>query len=213
MKKWLRYQISGTTCILYTCLILLPYIKWDVLCKYNIRDVAVLFAFIIAAVGMPLGVIIHEISISLLPPFKENRRIEFECFKKLYNNSNNINPADRVISKSLKISWNKAGDICKKELESEYIRNTLSNRISYCYVRTDAGIFSALASIIIVEYLHLFTYKNEHMFFEINGWFWWIIPVILLFVSLLMLLYMPVLYKEIDDIEKELLTYLPKKNL
>lgn len=168
------------------------------------------------ALALPLGTIIHQISISLLSPF---RKIRFFNIRKVLDdleglkNSLDINNSDKknqnilVFYQGTKISWKKSNNI-EKDLDVEYIRKEISNRYSYYYVRIDNGIMAPIFGYGVFLLLHYCLNKTGiKLFLDTPLLCKYTMPGIAVFFCILMVMYVPALLREVDDIERFLLKF------
>jgi len=127
MKQFLRFQISGLTCLLWVILFLMPYIDFSKLFAGEGVKAAVALVGSVA-LGLPLGTIIHQISISIFSPFRKRRffnkrtildelRQRAESLKII--NGDTKNQALLVLQQATRLSWQE-GDL-KKELNIDYL--------------------------------------------------------------------------------------------
>jgi hypothetical protein len=216
VKQFLRFQISGITCLFWSLLFFIPYIDWAKLSTVEAEKLIVALIGSIA-LSLPLGSIIHQISISLLSPFRKKRlfipRTVIEELKLIGKNHEFVNKDPKfqnilVFAKGTKLSWTDAVTHVSKEIDIEYIRQEIDNRYSYYYVRMDNGFFAPLFAYGIFYLFKSVLHKaGANIFIQSPLICIYTIPTIAIFVCALMLFYIPVLFKEIDDIERYLVCY------
>lgn len=216
MKQFLRFQISGLTCILWTILFLLPYINWSTFSTVNFEKlvVALVGSF---AVALPLGTVIHQISISLLSPFRKERFFikilvidELKILKDKmtsFNNSDEKYQSILVFYQGINVKWTTKENM-EKTLDVEHIRNEISNRYSYYYVRIDNGIIAPVIGFFLFLLINFCADKANVGITLQNPIIPSIImPLIALIFCYLIVKYVPELLKDIDDIERLLLKF------
>ena len=212
MKQFLRFQISGLTCMFWVILFLLPYL--DVGKLIEIGEGKAITALIgLVTLALPLGTIIHQISITVFSPFRDrrfcNRRSVLNDLKQLatsleVTNKDRKNQCLLVLHQGIRISW-KDSDV-EKDLDVEYLREEVSNRYSYYYVRIDNGLLAPVFAVLIFCLLkHYLQSSHKELFLLDPTLAIWVIPVAATVICLLVLLYIPALLKEVDDLERLLL--------
>jgi hypothetical protein len=214
MKQFLRFQISGLTCLLWVLLFLLPYIDFSKLLGVEGMKAAVALLGSVA-LGLPLGTIIHQISISILSPFRKFRffnkrkilddlRQRAELLKII--NRDTKNQALLVLQQATRLSWEE-GDL-KKELNIDYVGEEISNRYSYYYVRIDNGVIAPLFALIASKLLYNYlSFLKAPILLAKPIFCPYVMPFIALVICVLMTMYIPELLREVDDLERLILTY------
>jgi hypothetical protein len=215
MKQFLRFQISGLTCIFWTLLFFLPYIDWSKLSAVKAEKIIIALVGSVA-LALPLGTIIHQVSISLLSPFRKirflNRRRVLDDLSGLNNSLSSINtdPENKnllVFSQGMKISWSQSNDI-RKELDVEYIRQEISNRYSYYYVRIDNGLMAPICGFGLFLLLSNCLHKaGATALLDTPLLCNFTMPIIAVIFCVLMVMYVPELLTEVDHLERLLLKF------
>lgn len=208
MKQFLRFQISGLTCIVWLVLFLLPCI--DITKILNDGETKAIVALVgSVALGLPLGTVIHQISITLFSPFRKKRlgglRTVLEKTSQIaislgIQNTDAKNQSILVLKQGTKIS--NGSDKIKKEIDIEYIRQEISNRYSYYYVRMDNGLIApCLAYIVFLFTLLYLSLGKTTILLSTPILPFWCIPFVAYIFCFMMLWYIPELLKETDDLE------------
>jgi hypothetical protein len=166
LKKFLRIEISGYVCILYTalfttCLIIIyrPGIGYEQVYTgfWYKGPVAAI------PVALVLGFIIHQISIRVLNPFCEYRafprgpRPVLTAIKKRLEERPGLNKYFKDIYDSLKghLDMNGLFDLVaghptnKNPSYLAYLRDEISRRYSYYYARMDTGLFAPILGFLL----------------------------------------------------------------
>lgn len=209
MKQFLRFQISGLTAVFWAALFTIPYVDWQAL-KDASEDLLTFIGVVAIALALPLGTIVHQISITVLSPFRRwrffNKRKVLDDLE-LFAKEQEFVASDQKNQFALVYAQAWRGNECQKEwpnFDLEYIRAEISNRYSYYYVRIDNGLLSPLLGLgisrIVVSIDSSVIAKTpvcQSMLFLISA------SAIL--TALLMVWYVPALLREVDDIERLLI--------
>ncbi|WP_291302581.1 hypothetical protein [Desulfovibrio sp. MES5] len=193
MKQFLRFQIVGMTFFFWMALFLIPYFNNVSLTQENGKGFDTFFA-LLTSVGLssPIGILLHQISISIASPFRKKRLF---LFKREVTFKDNFSNAKYVLSKSLPM---KAVD----DYKIEYIVDEITNRYSYYYVRIDNGFFAPLFGYILSNCTLYLAEKSNWSFLKPDPIFsvcWIILFAVLIFISAGF--YIPTLFKEINELE------------
>ena len=175
MKQFLRYQISGTVLILWA--IVFYYGKdannlneLNILLHSSLKDLKIIAGL---AIALPIGVIIHQLSVL----------IKNCLIAKIWKEFNDF-PEKEII-----LSLNKEG----KENSTEYCLERISNLNSFYYVRFDNGFLAPVIAWVIV-----FCFMGR----SINqAWIWSAIVIALLTIIYLKKIYCEI--KEYKNILNE----------
>jgi hypothetical protein len=168
LKKFLRFEISGYLVILYVILYIVAFLD---LRKLNINLVEHILALSISGfiVAAPIGYLMHQIDITLLNPFKDNRlggeRKAIKLLKEYIK--------DYHIFKGIKPQMSLEIIKClsdeKIKFNYTYFEKEISNRYSYYYSRIEAGLFSPIFGFfifLIIDGVIYFNFGNP--IFEFN---------------------------------------------
>lgn len=200
LKKFLRFEVSGSVAILYGFLFCISIFDLHKLIEIDILYHATLadYSLLIIALSATLGFLMHEIDIFIFNPFKENRicvrRTVIEAIRnRLKMRGQESDYEDKKYQTYLEI---------KLSAQPEYIQKEISNRYSYYYARIEAGLFAPIFGLllcifvgIIISYIYCGSIVNPN---------WWLfIPTIIIIpiISTCILLYVPTLLKELNDLE------------
>ncbi|WP_459899923.1 hypothetical protein [Desulfobaculum senezii] len=217
MKQFLRFQISGLTSLLWFLLFFYPYVD---LADSGISTSKGVIAFCLSFVtlALPLGTIVHQISITLFSPFRKNRF--FILKRKALCEINDFKPfrmQDAHKLKQYKLALIKGTKVCHKisnkevSLDTSAISKEISNRYSYYYLRVDNGIVAPSIGFIIFFYFKSISLAHDCTFLRepAGDYLCSILFVVFLYV-ILMMWHVPTILSEIDDLERTMIRFYKK---
>ncbi|XXJ18515.1 hypothetical protein ACR42D_02990 [Desulfovibrio caledoniensis] len=218
MKQFLRFQISGLTCIFWIFMYYLPCVKWELVSLKGLETVIPVLA-VAVTLALPLGTIIHQLSISILSPFRSRRFVykrrhsldELKSFSPLVlpiTNSNN--QYKMAIAQSYIIDSSNSGTA---KINIQELRSEISARYSYYYVRVDNGLIAPIISLIAFLISIIMFIERNCPFIVAPSLPTYIIFAFTFIFMLGMLFYVPTLLNEIDDLERFLIRYVKRHDL
>lgn len=186
---------------------------YNILC---ITDITAVFSSIIGSVALalPIGTIIHEISITILSPFRKyrffniRRSIEYlKAIKHKYINNNADHKYQNVMV-TLKAIKRKIGEKNSSiTIDTEYIRDEIENRYSYYYARVDNGLFAPLFGGTLSYIFRIYLVKVAGQPRPVSCDYLILVIILCAVIAFLMLSYVPALLKEVDDLERQLVQF------
>ncbi len=218
MFRFLRFEASGLSAILWGLLFVTPYLDLPALIKFDAPSILItLFSSVLVAA--PIGNYIHQASDTLLNPFRKNRlylypRAVIDEIVKLAEKKNldemkdktfqSITTISKVVDRKAYIYNSKGGTISEEySLNSSIIREEINNRYSYYYARIENGL---VAPILGFAFSKLFLSLTENLSIfcpEPKSWDIWIILTAIAF-GFVLIYRIPQLFRELDDLEVQL---------
>ncbi len=219
MTRFLRFEIGGSSALLWMLLFLSPYFNIAALIQV---DAMKLFAVIFGSItlSIPLGNYIHQFSDTIFNPFAR-RRLVFWPRAVIAYVSKTLGPNagfhDKLFQAVLVFSkahartskiLNDEGGAAKTgrpkeanvDFKVEILREEIASRYSYYYARIENGavspVFGAFLALLIIKVFEATPYITQHPAFS-PIWIWFMaiagaIPI---------LWRIPQLFRELDDLE------------
>lgn len=211
MLKFLRFEVGGVSAILWLLLFLAPYLNIDSLTKV---DATKIFAAIFGSVALsiPLGNYIHQFSDTLFNPFARHRLLfwpraviehldqDIGTEKKCYRDESY--QAILVFAKSSEIETKtirKNQEIAVK-LKTDVVREEISNRYSYYYVRIENGLVAPIVGFCLALIVRVLFERSIFIFPDPAFSSFWLIGAACL-VGFAVVWRIPQLFRELDDLE------------
>ena len=214
MFKFLRFELSGISTLLWIILFLCPFIDYQIL--FEIKASGLITALLGSIfISLPLGNYIHQMTDSIFNPYLRKRarlfdRKSIEHVEKMFKKEISLS-ADKTyqallllsqsISQSIKKSDSSNNEIAiEADVDIAFMRENVRNRYSYYYARLENGLFAPIIGGVIASLVHHVTEDLEFIRCE---------PVVSLCYLLLasivvcigMLWRIPQIFRELDDIE------------
>lgn len=214
MKQFLRFQISGLTSLLWFLLFFYPYVDLADSGMSTSKGV-IAFCLSFVTLALPLGTIVHQISITLFSPFRKTRFLFFKR-KSLYeiDDFKPFKMQDEHKLKQYKLAIIKGTNVSHKignkevSLDIGSIAKGISNRYSYYYVRVDNGIVAPSMGFIIFFYFKSMSLAHGCKFLrEPAGDYICSMSFAVLIYVILMMWYVPTILCEIDDLERTMIRF------
>jgi len=215
MKQFLRFQISGLSAVFWTIMFSFPYVNWEAVEGADAQFLTFVGVALIA-LALPLGTIIHQISITIASPFRQyrflNKRKVLTDLEKMrasleFDSSDKKNQFALVFAQSWRGNGKNQVEKCP-DLDIEHIRAEISNRYSYYYVRIDNGLFAPIVGYGISEVLRS---AGSSLLAPDPAFCPAIVTLGAVSFAGLMTAYIPAIFREVDDIERFLVRVLQKR--
>ncbi len=217
MKRFLRFEFSGISALLWAVLFLFPHLRSEFVASLNFHKITIVFISTIVF-ALPITIYIHQICITLFSPFRQYRLFGFgerkvlKVLREICNDCK-INLHDDkcqsilVLVKSFDVEYtnlvfdnNLSGSA---KLNLERISEEITSRYSYYYVRMENGLIAPLVGYVLCL-ISLNLVPTDLLRTEPLIWLK-IIPLLAVVQCLMLIAYIPTLLKEIDDLEISLL--------
>lgn len=214
MFKFLRFELSGVSALLWIVFFLCPFIDFQKLFTINAGGlITTLLGSLV--VSLPLGNYIHQITDSIFSPYLRKRtrlfdRKSIEHIEKVFKEeisrySDKSFQALLLISQSISQSIksnnsNSNGSAIDVDIDIEFMRENIRNRYSYYYARLENGLIAPIIGGLIASLLYNIT---QHLGFirsePVVSLFYLVLASIVVCVG--MLWRIPQIFRELDDIE------------
>lgn len=163
----------------------------------------------VAALSLPIGFLIHQTSVTIFNPFYKKRFLGVLKDRAVYEISTSELRISGVQIKSSNAAYLSllSRSLQSKDLDVEYLREELSNRYSYYYARMEIGIIVPLILWPLSYLIYMLAEKYSDGIFNttLRNIEYSNLIFISLFMSTALLLYVPKILSEIDEIEVFLL--------
>ena len=214
MFKFLRFELSGISTLLWIILFLCPFIDYQIL--FEIKASGLITALLGSIfISLPLGNYIHQMTDSIFNPYLRKRARLFnrkslehveEVFKEEISRcADNTFQALLLISQSISQSIKNDASInngiaIEADIDIEFMRENIRNRYSYYYARLENGLFAPVIGGVIASLIYNITQDLEFIRSEpVVSLFYLILASIIVCVG--MLWRIPQIFRELDDIE------------
>ena len=214
MFKFLRFELSGISALLWIVLFLCPFIDYQKL--FEVKASGLITALVGSIfISLPLGNYIHQITDSIFNPYLRKRsrlfnRKSIEHVEKVFKeeisqSEDKTYQALFLLSQSISRSIKKGdttnnGIAMEADVDIAFMRENVRNRYSYYYARLENGLFAPIIGGMIASLVYHVTEDLEFIRCE---------PVVSLYYLLLasiavcigMLWRIPQIFRELDNIE------------
>ena len=214
MFKFLRFELSGVSALLWIVFFLCPYIDFQKL--FAIKASGLITTLLGSLViSLPLGNYIHQITDSVFSPYLRKRarlfdRKSIEHVEKVFKEeisrcADNTFQALLLISQSISQSIkNDAstnnGIAIEADVDIAFMRGNIRNRYSYYYARLENGLFAPVIGGVIASLIYNIMEDLEFIRSEpVVSLFYFVLASIIVCVG--MLWRIPQIFRELDDIE------------
>jgi hypothetical protein len=185
-----------------------PYVNWYAVGREGANGIVAAGLVALLAFALPLGGIVHQVSITLFSPFRPTRLLQKRTALSEAKDAvsgvvwQDVRPRSIVtFLQSIELRSDAAdGNV---SVDIEHLRQEVSARYSYYYVRLDNGVFAPLAGGLIAKAIYLCLAANYSEVLRREP----ICPLYILVgcavgIGALLVGYLPELMREIDDLEK-----------
>lgn len=212
MTRFLRFEIGGASVLLWVLLFLTPHLNIAELINV---DAVKLFSVVLgsAVISVPLGNYVHQITDTVLNPFRKKRlflcprAVIAEINEDLGDKANYFRDdtfqAILVFSKAytMKIEPNhSAPGKPAFEFKVDTLREEISNRYSYYYARMENGAVAPIFGVVFSLLIHRIFVDTNFILSEPSFSPWWVL-VTAAFVAVAMLARIGRIFRELDDLE------------
>ena len=214
MFKFLRFELSGVSALLWIVFFLCPYIDFQKL--FAIKASGLITTLLGSLViSLPLGNYIHQITDSAFSPYLRKRarlfdRKSIEHVEKVFkeeishcadNTFQALLLVSQSISRSIKNDASTNNGIAiEADVDIAFMRENIRNRYSYYYARLENGLFAPVIGGVIASLIYNITQDLEFIRSEpVVSLFYLVLASIIVCVG--MLWRIPQIFRELDDIE------------
>jgi len=198
-----------------------PHANYSSIISSTTEKVALAF-FGLVIFTIPIGFIIHQVTISVASPFARKRLYiersvssRFSKYKVLDGVEDKNYNSNIVLMKSItdEYEFDQKNSVSTKQMfkkkeyvDMEYIREQIANRYSFYYAMIENVLIAPLCAFAFYRLVQPHFGVNDNALFGAHTlWSPWLFPVIALVVCYLLILYIPNLLREVNDIENILL--------
>ncbi len=207
MQDFFRYHLSGTVFICWTMVFLAPYCDYAYIYgfftneKIEIVNVLLTAVTSLVAISSPLGILIHEISMSLhLVP----RLTKFALRPSMRDRNDNIckEYAHIKFAPDSVHTLSKAFSAKTRQFDITYIREQVSNLYAYCYLKINTCILAPLFGYVASLTIRWFSSTLEWPLLSSASHFSVLLPILFAIgIGRVVLIYLPRILIEIAEIE------------
>lgn len=215
MFRFLRFELGGTSALLWMILFLCPYL--DIVNLLNV-DATKVFALVFGSVALsiPLGNYIHQCADAIFNPFSRRRLFFWErsVIARLRNELGSGTARFSDATFQVILVFAKAGELVSKsvrktaetqfQIKPEILREEISNRYSYYYARLENGLIAPFVGYLVARLVIVLLEGTDYVALSQNFSQLWIVGIAAV-VGLATVWRIPQLFRELDDLENALI--------